>query len=123
MIDRLVDDGSIVLPDLEFATGSAQLGTGPFASLQQLSEWLADNPTARVILVGHTDAVGSLAANTALSRQRATAVSNRLISAFGTNRAQLQSAGAGYLAPVTSNLTPEGRAANRRVAVVLLSLN
>jgi OOP family OmpA-OmpF porin len=34
----------------------------------------------------------------------------------------LQSAGAGYLAPLQSNLTEEGRTANRRVEVVLLSL-
>lgn len=123
LIERLIANSNAVLDDLEFGTGSADLGDGPFASLESLSRWLADNPSARVILVGHTDAVGSLEANTALSRRRAAAVVDRLVSAFGTNRAQLQSAGAGYLAPVASNLTDEGRAANRRVAVVLLSLD
>ncbi len=123
LIDTLVATGRVVLDDLEFGTGSAQLGIGPFSSLDQLSVWLAANPTARVILVGHTDAVGSLAANTALSQRRAAAVSNRLVNAFGTARNQLQAAGAGYLAPAASNLTPEGRALNRRVEVVLLSLN
>lgn len=123
MIDVLVNSGRVVLDDLEFGVGSAQLGAGPFSSLDQLSTWLTANPSARVILVGHTDAVGSLAANTALSQRRAAAVANRLTSAFGTDRAQLQAAGAGYLAPVASNLSPEGRALNRRVEVVLLSLN
>ena len=123
LIDRLVSTGRVVLEDLEFSVGSSELGQGPFSSLDQLSTWLAANPTARVILVGHTDAVGSLAANTALSQRRAAAVSTRLATAFGTDRNQLQAGGAGYLAPVASNLSPEGRALNRRVEVVLLSLN
>ncbi|MDA8585334.1 OmpA family protein [Rhodobacteraceae bacterium] len=123
LIEALIDTGHAVLSDLDFSVGSSQLGAGPFSSLEQLSAWLAENPTARVILVGHTDAVGSLASNTTLSQRRAAEVSNRLATAYGTARGQLQAAGAGYLAPTASNLTPEGRAANRRVEVVLLSLN
>lgn len=121
-IERLIADSHAVLDDLDFGTGSAELTGGPYASLQELARWLAENPTARVILVGHTDAVGSLEANTALSRRRASAVADRLVGTLGTNRLQLQAAGAGYLAPIASNLTDEGRAANRRVEVVLLSL-
>ncbi len=122
-IDRLMSDSHAVLDGLEFGTGSSDLGVGPFASLEKLATWLAENPTARVILVGHTDAVGSLDANTSLSRRRAVAVADRLVNRFGTNKEQLQAAGAGYLAPIASNLTDTGRAANRRVEVVLLSLN
>ena len=122
-IDRLISDSHAVLDGLDFGTGSSELGEGPFASLEELAAWLSDNPTARVILVGHTDAVGSLDANTSLSRRRAGAVAERLIDRFGTDRQQLQAAGAGFLAPIASNLTDEGRATNRRVEVVLLSLN
>lgn len=122
LIDALLQTGHAVLDDLEFQTGSADLGQGPFKSLETLAAWLGANPTARVVLVGHTDAVGSLEANTSLSRRRAAAVADRLVVSFSTNRAQLQSAGAGFLSPVAPNLTPEGRAANRRVEVVLLSL-
>ena len=121
-IARLIANSHAVLDDLDFGTGSAELTGGPYTSLQELARWLAENPTARVILVGHTDAVGSLEANTALSRRRASAVADRLVNSLGTNRLQLQAAGAGYLAPIASNLTDEGRAANRRVEVVLLSL-
>lgn len=117
----LADTGREVLGDLVFAVGSASLGDGPFQSLDRLAEWLDENPSARVVLVGHTDAVGSLAANVGLSERRAAAVAARLVE-LGVNRGQLQSAGAGYLAPLKSNLTEEGRAANRRVEVVLLSL-
>ena len=123
LIDGLVAQGHAVLGDLEFETGSSALGAGPYASLDELATWLATNPSARIVLVGHTDAVGSLEANTSLSRQRATSVAERLVSSFGADSGQIQSAGAGYLAPVASNLTPEGRATNRRVEVVLLSLD
>lgn len=121
LILSLTSNGRVVLGDLTFATGSSDLGLGPFASLQELAGWLADNPSARVVLVGHTDAVGSLEANTALSRRRATAVMTRLVE-LAVNPAQLQAAGAGYLAPLATNLTEEGRARNRRVEVVLLSV-
>jgi len=117
----LVEFGHVVLDDLDFGTGSAELGPGPFGSLQALAAWLAKTPSARVLLVGHTDAVGSQEINVSLSQRRAAAVAERLVSAHGTTRQQLQSIGAGYLSPVASNLTEEGRAANRRVEVVLLT--
>ena len=123
LIDRLLAEGHVVLADLEFETGSAALGGGPYASLDELATWLATNPSARIVLVGHTDAVGSLEANTSLSRQRASSVAERLVASFTADAAQIQSAGAGYLSPIASNLTPEGRATNRRVEVVLLSLD
>ena len=122
LADQLLMSGRAVLDDLEFGTGSADLGLGPFASLADLSAWLGNNPTARIVLVGHTDAVGSLEANTSLSRRRAAAVADRLVKTLATNPVQLQAAGTGYLAPRASNLTTEGRSANRRVEVVLLSL-
>lgn len=121
LIERLELTGSVTLDDLEFETGSAALGQGDFASLQELAEWLAENPSARVALVGHTDAVGSLGANIALSRRRAQAVAERMTGALGTRSGQLEALGAGYLAPRASNLTEEGRSANRRVEAVLLS--
>ena len=123
LVIQLTQDGHAVLDDLQFQTGSAELTEGAYPSLANLATWLSANPSARVVLVGHTDAVGSLEANTSLSRRRAAAVADRLVSNFATDRSQLQSAGAGYLAPVASNLLPDGRAANRRVEVVLLSVD
>lgn len=123
IVATLTATGRAVLPDLVFETGSALLNDAPYPSLGALAAWMAENPAARIILVGHTDAVGSLEANTALSRQRAMAVSDRLTVRLGVDPARIQAAGAGYLAPMASNLTPEGRAQNRRVEVVLLSLD
>lgn len=123
LIETLLSTGHAVLNDLDFITGSADLGPGPYSSLQAISLWLETNPGARVVLVGHTDSIGSLEANTNLSERRAISVVDRLVSEFGANPAQLEAAGAGYLSPVATNLTEEGRAANRRVEVVLLSVN
>ncbi|MEO9823566.1 MAG: OmpA family protein [Paracoccaceae bacterium] len=123
IVERLTATGHAILPDLDFETGSAELGAGPYGSLQALALWLEGNPSARIILVGHTDSVGSLEANTALSTRRARSVAQRLATEFDVDTAQIEAAGAGYLSPVASNLSEEGRAANRRVEVVLLSLN
>ena len=117
----LDQSGHIILSDLTFETGSAQLGAGPYASLRALAAYLADNPDRRVALVGHTDAEGSLDANIALSRRRAASVVERLVSELGVRRAQLDAQGMGYLAPVATNLTAEGRDANRRVEVIVTS--
>jgi OOP family OmpA-OmpF porin len=122
LVTALLASGHTVLTDLDFAVGSANLGPGPFSSLAELSSWLADNPGARIVLVGHTDAVGSLDANEALSRERARSVLDRLTGQLGVAAEQVQAEGAGALSPVASNLTDEGRAANRRVEVVLLTL-
>lgn len=117
----LRDHGHAVLGDLAFETGAVRLGAGPFASLETLAGFLAEAPQARIAVVGHTDSVGSLEDNIALSRARARAVRDRLIEAHGADPARIEAEGMGYLAPVASNLTPEGREANRRVEAVLLS--
>lgn len=123
LIQTLLASGHAVLADLDFVTGSADLGPSRYDSLEAISRWLETNPSARLVFVGHTDSVGSLEANTDLSERRAVSVVERLVSEFGANRAQLEAAGAGYLSPIATNLTEEGRAANRRVEIVLLSLD
>ncbi|MEQ6249243.1 OmpA family protein [Sulfitobacter sp. HNIBRBA3233] len=112
--------GHAVLRDLEFDTGTSSLGEGPFASLRELARILRDAPDLRLALVGHTDSVGALETNIALSRERARAVRARLISAYGIDPARLDAEGMGYLSPISSNDTAEGREANRRVEAVAL---
>ena len=104
--------------------------------IQAISEGEADVPvadaTGPVIAAGGNGLVDALLgqghavlsgldANIALSRSRAVAVRDRLIQNFDVPAAQMDAEGMGYLAPVASNLTPEGREANRRVEVVLLT--
>ena len=112
--------GHVVLSDLEFETGSANLTEGSFNSLQALATYLADHPERRIALVGHTDSVGSLEGNIALSQKRARAVKDQLVTGFGVTAGQVDAQGIGYLAPIATNLSEVGRNANRRVEAVLL---
>ncbi|MFQ6547333.1 OmpA family protein [Aestuariibius sp. 2305UL40-4] len=113
--------GRAILGDLNFATGSSDLGPGPFASLDALVASLRTDPALRIALVGHTDAEGSLEANIALSRARARSVLQRLVDSYGIDRTRLEGEGMGYLAPIGNNRTEEGRAANRRVEAIVIS--
>lgn len=115
------DVGRFVLSDLVFATGSADLGPGTFDSLSDLAAYLKANPEKRVALVGHTDAQGSLAGNISLSKRRAASVMDRLINDYGVPTGQLEAEGIGYLSPLSSNQTEEGRTRNRRVEAILVS--
>lgn len=119
---RLNTIGRAVLADLSFATGSAQLAEGDFASLQALADYLLLYPDRTVALVGHTDASGSLDTNIALSKRRAGSVAERLITDYGVDRQQLEAEGMGYLAPIANNMTEQGREANRRVEVIVTTV-
>ena len=121
LTDQLLSKGHVILPDLDFATGTSDLGRGPFVSLDTLAAFLNEQPAMRVALVGHTDSVGGLDGNITLSRKRAQSVRSRLIEAYGVDAARMDAQGMGYLAPVASNLGADGREANRRVEVIILS--
>ncbi len=122
LTEQLSTLGHVVLDDLAFATGSSQLGEGPFTSLQTLADFLLAAPETTVALVGHTDTSGSLDANIALSKRRAASVLERLVSDYGVNRRQLAAEGMGYLSPIATNATEDGREANRRVEVIITSI-
>jgi outer membrane protein OmpA-like peptidoglycan-associated protein len=108
-----------VLEDLEFTSGSGALEADDYASLTELAAWLKANPTASVMLVGHTDASGGMAPNVALSKQRAASVRTMLVQGFGLPAAQVASDGVGPLAPRSNDQTAEGRSKNRRVEVIV----
>ena len=120
LVRQLETSGHAVLTDLEFGSGSADLGQGPLESLDELAAYLMSNPSREITFVGHTDATGSLEANVALSRRRAESVRAYLVEK-GVPAGQVASDGVGFLSPVASNLTAEGREANRRVEAVLIS--
>ena len=76
-----------------------------------------------MVLVGHTDAQGSLEANINLSRIRARAVRQFLISELDVSPGQVSAEGIGFLAPRSTNSTEDGRQSNRRVEVVIATLD
>ena len=120
--DQLLDHGHAVLSDLNFRTGTTELGDATYASLESLAAFMRENATAEIALVGHTDATGDLETNIAVSKRRAESVRNRLIQSYDLSADRVRAEGMGYLAPRASNLTEAGRAENRRVEVILLSM-
>lgn len=119
---ELTTVGRVVLQGLSFETASSQLANQPFDALQALADFLAATPNLKIALVGHTDSSGPLANNIVLSKRRAGSVLERLVVDYGVSRKQLDAQGMGYLAPVASNLTAEGRDANRRVEAIITSI-
>jgi outer membrane protein OmpA-like peptidoglycan-associated protein len=116
---RLETGGALALDDLVFASGDDRLDARDYASLGDLAAYLRANPDARVTFVGHTDASGSLGGNITLSQGRAASVRRAMIDTYNIPAAQMSAEGVGYLSPRASNRTEAGRAANRRVEVML----
>lgn len=121
LIARLERIGRTVLTGLRFETGSASLDEGKYDSLARLAAYLEANPTRRIALVGHTDAEGSLAANISISERRAVSVMDRLVTSYGIAPDRLEAKGIGYLAPIASNQTEQGRMRNRRVEAIVIA--
>lgn len=118
--EDFLTSGSIVLAGVDFASGVTSLGEGPYPLLDTLAQFLSDNPSIQIALVGHTDSQGSLDSNIRVSRARAQAVKDRLVAELGVQSSRVEAQGAGYLSPIASNLSANGRAANRRVEAVIL---
>ena len=118
---RLDQGLPLVLEDLVFPSGSSALEKGDYTSLQELATWLNADANKNVIVVGHTDASGGVAANLSLSKLRAQSVRQRLMADYGVRAAQIAAEGAGSLSPRATNATDIGRQKNRRVEVMITS--
>ena len=89
-------------------------------NLRSLASSLEKYPNTDLLIVGHTDAVGTSEYNQALSRRRATAAANYLASQ-GVSSARLQAVGRGETEPIATNDTEAGRQANRRVEIAIVA--
>lgn len=111
-------EGHIALYGIYFDTDKATLKPESKPTLDEMAKLLRGEPKLNVVIVGHTDSLGSYEHNMTLSQKRAAAVAAALASDYGITGARLRTAGVGYLAPVGSNATEAGRALNRRVELV-----
>jgi len=102
-----------------FVTGKAELLPAAQDQLDQVAKAIKDQGEIKPMVVeGYTDSVGSDTTNLKLSKDRADAVRNYLISK-GVPADKITSVGKGKANPVASNDTPDGRANNRRVEIVI----
>ena len=104
---------NIALRNVFFNTGKWEVKSDSYAELERLVELLADVPSLKIEISGHTDNVGSASFNELLSQRRADAVVKYLVGK-GVNKKRLSAKGYGQSKPVDSNDTADGRAVNRR---------
>ena len=100
----------------DFASDKIRKESDPV--LKEIADALKKNAEWTVRIAGHTDNVGSAAANLDLSQRRSAAVRAALVEHHGIAADRLATAGYGEGAPKDTNDTPEGRARNRRVELV-----
>lgn len=110
--------GKVAIYGILFDTGKATLSPASSKAIKEIASYLKSNPTVSIFVVGHTDNVGDFSANISLSKNRAAAVMKELAVVHGISTDRLTAEGVGPLAPVSTNLTEEGRSLNRRVEVV-----
>jgi outer membrane protein OmpA-like peptidoglycan-associated protein len=104
--------------DLLFAVDSASVRPDLRSDLNTVASSLLRYPNSRIEVIGHTDNTGSAAYNQDLSQRRAVAVAS-VLRESGVPGARVAAFGRGEDQPIASNLTPDGRAKNRRVEIII----
>ena len=114
----LLSDKGIIDLNIEFASGSAKLTDIAKKQIEQISIALKSEnlKDESILIIGHTDNVGSAPANQKLSEKRALQVKKALITS-GIAEIRLKSLGRGESKPLADNLSAAGRARNRRVTL------
>lgn len=118
MMEDITRTGRVAIYGIYFDTDRADIKPESEPTLEEIAQLLQQNPDLSLYVVGHTDDVGELAYNMDLSKRRAEAVVEALVSKYRVDAKRLIAYGVGSLAPVASNGTEEGRAKNRRVELV-----
>ena len=114
--DRLI----VTMPNnILFATDSYSVRADLQRDLRTVAANLLAYPNSTIQIIGHTDNEGDATYNQTLSERRANAVADVLLDE-GVPFGRIEAIGRGEDQPITSNLTPEGRAENRRVEIVIL---
>lgn len=115
---KLISEGKVSTNGILFDVGSANIQPQSMGIILQISQVLKQETAMKLNIVGHTDSDGSDESNLKLSKERAEAVKNALVSVYGISSDRLSSEGKGESTPVGDNSTPAGKAQNRRVEFI-----
>lgn len=118
MYDALASKGRWATHGILFATGKADLQPESRPVLKEIAAALKQHADLKILIEGHTDNVGTSAANLALSDARAAAVKAALVADHGAAGDRITTKGFGDTKPTVPNTTANGRAQNRRVEIV-----
>ncbi len=116
MYEALSKDGFMALY-INFDTGKAEIKPESQGTVAQIAALLNGHEDLKLSIEGHTDNVGTPAANKALSEQRAKAVMAAVIKG-GVSASRLSAVGWGQEKPIADNRSEDGRSKNRRVEIV-----
>lgn len=116
--EAIDSDGKIALYGILFDVNKATIKSESEKAMQSVIDYLVSNPSVKIIIVGHTDNTGLFASNITLSKERAKAVVEYLVTVGKINSSRLIPEGVGSLCPVSTNTTEAGRILNRRVEIV-----
>ncbi len=108
----------ITLGDVLFQIDRSELTPNGLQNVQQLGNYLQQNPNSQVVVEGFTDNTGTTDHNLRLSQARADSVRSALV-AMGVSPTRITTHGFGKDYPVASNASPDSRTLNRRVEVTI----
>jgi outer membrane protein OmpA-like peptidoglycan-associated protein len=118
-VTRQGDQLQLTMPsNVTFTVNSATIQPGFYGPLNDVAKTLVEYPSTAVDIIGHASSDGADDYNMTLSQQRAASVRTYLINQ-GTQAVRINAIGMGETQPIADNATAEGRAANRRVEIIL----
>lgn len=108
------------LSGLSFDVGKSEIRDEHIPILEKVKKVIELFPDAQLVVEGHTDASGDPSTNLRLSEKRAFAVMQYLRQSLLIPSDKIQSIGYGADKPIASNQTPDGRAKNRRIDILVM---
>jgi len=120
-IERIEVGAKVILRNIFFEFNKATLKPESYLELENVYNFLVNNPEVKLEISGHTDNVGNYEYNLKLSTARAKAVVDYLVSR-GIDPQRLTYKGYAFTQPIAPNTTEEGRALNRRVEFKVIGI-
>lgn len=117
LYDKFLTNGKIVTNGIKFDKNKSTIKPESYGVINEIVNILKENQGLKFSVEGHTDSDGDEKANQKLSEERAQSVISKMVE-FGIATDRLTVKGYGESKPIDSNLTPEGKANNRRVEFI-----
>lgn len=115
---KLISEGKISTNGILFDSGSANIQPQSMGIIRQIYQVMQQESDIKLKIVGHTDSDGDDDTNMNLSKKRAEAVKNALVSVYNVSSDRLSTEGKGESEPLDDNGTADGKAQNRRVEFI-----
>jgi len=117
LYDRILEEGKFVTRGILFKVNKSNITGKSMGTINEIVKLMNKHSDLNFSIEGHTDSDGEDSFNQKLSDDRAAAVKSMLVQ-LGIDASRLQSKGLGESKPESENLTPEGKANNRRVEFI-----